>query len=184
VGNIERARKALRDHFEKSAEAEALRLSKLPKGQQPDKGSEVRAWLSRYETVHRSEIAVLAADIVAAEREYQRFLKKLDHVDLGEGLGHLPAIADIDITYDGERKFTITAGGKARQFTVPCIIDRGVWNETRGYEIGDAVTHGGSLWIARDHLPQHEPGKGAGWRLAVVKGRNGRDAKPTYGGTR
>ncbi len=57
----------------------------------------------------------------------------------------------------------------------PAIIYREVWREG-AYEAGDAVTFGGSLWIAL-RATSAKPGDGSlDWRLAVKKGRDGRDA--------
>lgn len=125
-------------------------------------------------TTHRSEFAHLAGAIVTAERERARILRKLEAFpQFGE---IVPAI-DLAVEYDGERGFAIkTGGGRNFRFTLPMMIDRGVWRADGKYERGDCVTSDGSLWIAREDNPAHEPGKGAQWRLAVVRGRNGRDA--------
>lgn len=124
---------------------------------------------------YRSELAHLAAEVVSAERRRSLVLRKLDaYPQLGESV---PAI-DIAVEHDGERGFTIkTGGGKVFRFTIPAIIDRGVWRGDGTYARGDAVTSDGSLWVARQDNPSHEPGKGPQWRLAVTKGKNGRDAK-------
>lgn len=125
-------------------------------------------------TKYRSELASLGAEIVREERRRAKILRKLDaYPQFGESG---PAI-DIAIEHDGERGFTIkTGGGRIFQFKLPAIIDRGVWRGDGEYERGDAVTSDGSLWIAREDNPTHEPGKGPQWRLAVTKGKNGRDA--------
>jgi hypothetical protein len=60
-----------------------------------------------------------------------------------------------------------------RRVTSPAMIYREIWREG-GYEAGDAVTWGGSLWVALSATTE-KPGDGAGWRLAVKKGRDGRD---------
>jgi integrin beta 3 len=57
------------------------------------------------------------------------------------------------------------------------VLDRGVYKAGETYEQGDAVTWGGSLWIAQFETSA-QPGGGAsertGWRLAVKKGTDGR----------
>lgn len=59
----------------------------------------------------------------------------------------------------------------------PAIIDRGVFAPSRAYEKGDAVTYDGQFWIARQDVAEGEqPGTSKVWRLAVRKGRDGRDA--------
>lgn len=53
---------------------------------------------------------------------------------------------------------------------------RGVFKASDAYQKGDSVTYGGSLWIAEKDDPG-KPGDGVGWRLAVKKGADGKDAK-------
>ena len=59
----------------------------------------------------------------------------------------------------------------------PSLLYRGVFREGDQYDGGDAVTYGGSLWVAL-RATTTKPGDGSpDWRLAVKKGRDGRDAK-------
>jgi hypothetical protein len=58
-------------------------------------------------------------------------------------------------------------------FAVP--IYRGVYADGAGYEPGDMVTHGGSLWHCNE-ATTIKPGEGALWTLAAKRGRDGRDA--------
>lgn len=85
---------------------------------------------------------------------------------------------DMAVEYDGERALTLRfeKGDDIREFAmdIPAIIDRGVW-ATGEYTKGDAVTWGGSLWIAQSPTSS-KPGECKSWRLAVKKGR---DAKPS-----
>jgi hypothetical protein len=61
----------------------------------------------------------------------------------------------------------------------PALVDRGVFREGGEYVKGDAVSHGGSLWIAQEDAPSGIPGTaGSGFRLAVKHGKNGSDGKP------
>ena len=78
----------------------------------------------------------------------------------------------VDIEYDGERRFTVKSGESQQVFTLPIIIDRGVYDSEKDYDRGDAVSSGGSLWIAQKDSPDHKPGDGDGWRLAVKRGRD------------
>lgn len=78
-----------------------------------------------------------------------------------------PSASERSIDYDGERTFTIDG----RSFQLPIVIDRGVYSADKEYERGDSVSHGGSLWIAQVKQPDHKPGEGSGWRLAVKRGR-------------
>jgi hypothetical protein len=56
------------------------------------------------------------------------------------------------------------------------VLDVGVWTE-RSYAAGDAVSHGGSLFIAQQDTGE-KPGKSDHWRLAVKRGADGRDYRP------
>lgn len=76
-----------------------------------------------------------------------------------------------------------------RSLQFPVVIDRGVYSDGSGYAKSDAVTFGGSLWIAQKDAPDGKPGLSADWRLAVKKGRDGKDGrngidfvKPVKGG--
>ncbi len=57
-------------------------------------------------------------------------------------------------------------------------LDAGVYQAgKKDYEAGDGVTYGGSWWIAQMDRPSEAPGKVEGeWRLAVKRGRDGKDA--------
>lgn len=66
--------------------------------------------------------------------------------------------------------------GVSKEIRLPCIMDRGPFKAGAGYKKGDAVSYGGSLWIAQGDT-EDRPDSGAGWRLAVKKGRDAREAK-------
>lgn len=83
-------------------------------------------------------------------------------------------IESLEIT-QSERNVTIKLGNVERTIKLHTILDRGVW-EQRAYETGDAVSYGGSLWIAQ-HDTEDAPGTSKAWRLAVKKGRDGRDLR-------
>jgi hypothetical protein len=54
----------------------------------------------------------------------------------------------------------------------------GVWSGLTNYAKNAAVTHGGSLWIAKSANVSCRPGHGDGpWQLAVKRGSDGRDGK-------
>lgn len=97
-----------------------------------------------------------------------------DGRDGADGLGP----EDLGFQYDGVRtlSFVFQRGDVAKSFDVslPIVIDRGVYREGQSYAKGDAVTWGGSLWIAQDDTSA-KPDAG-GWRLAVKRGRDGKDA--------
>lgn len=88
-------------------------------------------------------------------------------------------LASIEITGGDGRNFELKAtmsSGKAVSlpFTVPTMLDRGVWREGE-YEKGDTVTFGGSAFIAQRDTTD-KPETSDAWRLAVKRGRDGRDA--------
>lgn len=59
----------------------------------------------------------------------------------------------------------------------PVTIYRGVFKLDEDYARGDATTWGGSLWIAEKATSAKPDSPDSGWRLAVKKGRDGKDAK-------
>jgi len=60
---------------------------------------------------------------------------------------------------------------------IAAVIDRGVYSSERAasYEQGDGATYGGCYWIAQKGHPEGVPGGSADWRLAVKKGRDGKN---------
>ena len=85
---------------------------------------------------------------------------------------------DLEASYDGEKTVTLkfVKGERAKEFafTLPVVIDRGVYKEGQIYRPGDGVTWGGSYWICQEETSE-KPDSGKGFRLAVKKGRDGRD---------
>lgn len=55
--------------------------------------------------------------------------------------------------------------------------DRGVYRGDEVYRKGDGVTYGGSWWVAQKDAPEGAPGLSGDWRLAVKKGRDGKDGR-------
>lgn len=54
---------------------------------------------------------------------------------------------------------------------------RGVWAEKMRARVGDCTTYQGSLWICERGTTKR-PGDGdSGWKLAVKRGRDGKDAR-------
>ncbi len=54
----------------------------------------------------------------------------------------------------------------------------GVWQDSLEYMRDDAVTKGGSLWIAKHNHVKSEPGVDhVSWQLAVQRGRDGRSTR-------
>jgi len=62
-----------------------------------------------------------------------------------------------------------------REVRTDLMINRGVWREG-AFLKGDCVTHGGSLFVAEEDTSD-KPEQGKAWRLAIKRGRDGRDAK-------
>lgn len=72
---------------------------------------------------------------------------------------------------------TLTSGRKFEtRVTVPGVVYRGVFQKGLVFEAGDACTYGGSIWIA-SRKGMQSPGEDKEmWRLAVKRGRDGKDA--------
>lgn len=94
---------------------------------------------------------------------------------------------DVNVLYDGERRFTWTFTKGDRQksfgpFVTRCVIWRGIWDESRTYEVDDQVTYAGSQWIAKEKNSGVRPdqfGTGARvWTLAVKRGQQGKQGEP------
>ncbi len=56
------------------------------------------------------------------------------------------------------------------------LLDADVHRSGESYSKGDAVTHGGSYWVARKDTTE-APGKSDDWRMVVKRGRDGKDAE-------
>lgn len=95
-----------------------------------------------------------------------------------DGLG----FDDIDVAFDGDRTFSLAfVRGDRRKvfgsFSIPSLIDRGVYKDGQTYHKGDCVSWGGSLFIAQGETTG-KPEQSPDWRLAVKRGRDGKDGKP------
>lgn len=91
-------------------------------------------------------------------------------------------LEDFDLSL-GEDMRTVTLSLKRGDVSVvksvrlATVIDRGQYNSKNVYERGDGVSHGSSFWIAQADDPEGAPGTCDDWRLAVKKGRDGRDLR-------
>ncbi|MDF3606326.1 hypothetical protein PE067_09360 [Paracoccus sp. DMF-8] len=96
-----------------------------------------------------------------------------DGKDGSDGLG----FEDLDFVTDDHGRVTarFQRGDLVKSVRLPGIVDRGPFKAGEAYEKGDAVSYGGSLWIAQAGTSA-KPDGGDGWRLAVKKGRDGRGA--------
>jgi hypothetical protein len=60
----------------------------------------------------------------------------------------------------------------------PEFSDAGIWVHDKTYKTGNGVSESGSFWIAkRDTTFGEKPGASDAWRLAVKRGKDGRDAR-------
>lgn len=88
---------------------------------------------------------------------------------------------DMEVEQDEDGRVTLRflRGELVREFPLcfPVFVDRGTFKEGETYERGNGVSWGGSFWIARKAGELGKPGTGDDWRLAVKKGRDGRDGK-------
>jgi hypothetical protein len=97
-----------------------------------------------------------------------------DGRDGADGLG----FDDLDLAEsDDGVVLRFVRGDVTKEFPLPVIIDRGVFKEGGTYRKGNGVTWGGSFWIAQKDDPDGKPDSpDSGWRLAVKRGQNGKDA--------
>lgn len=159
------------------SKAEKL-ISALPK---PKDGKDGRDGLD-VKDLFRGEGGILIATMSDGRvKELGQFVGKdgengLPGKDGCDGVG----FDDLSVDYDGERTvtFRLAKGENVKEFPLllPVVIDRGVFSEGKTYSLGDGVTWGGSFWIAQEETGE-KPDTAKGWRLAVKKGRDGKDAK-------
>lgn len=97
----------------------------------------------------------------------------VDGRDGADGLG----FDDMDFEADAHGRVLakFQRGDVVKSVRLPGIVDRGPYKPGDGYEKGDAVSYGGSLWIAQEPTSDKPDGSKA-WRLAVKKGRDARGA--------
>lgn len=99
----------------------------------------------------------------------------VDGIDGKDGLGFDDLRGDVDDA--GRLVLAFARGDRSKSFRVPGIIDRGLYKEGESYVVGDAVSWGGSLFIAQQDTAA-KPETSPDWRLAVKRGREGREGKP------
>jgi hypothetical protein len=96
-------------------------------------------------------------------------------------------IDDLNIrSVDGGRRLVLSFAREGvepieREVKTDMVIDRGLWRPGRK-EAGDGVTWKGSFWIALRDTTTKPDDPGSDWRLAVKKGRDGKDAVRAYAG--
>jgi hypothetical protein len=111
------------------------------------------------------------------QRCLDRFEKPKNGKDGVDGLG----FDDMTPVFDGRRTVTLrfARGEHVREYPIKfhTVLEAGVWVHGKEYEQGDGVTCGGNYWIALKDTSER-PGDGnSDWRLAVRKGRDGKDAR-------
>jgi hypothetical protein len=86
---------------------------------------------------------------------------------------------DLEAEHDGERALTLRfVRGDAKKeftFTVPAVIDRGVWKEGQ-FKAGDGVSWDGSWFVAQTDTDKKPGTPESGWRLCAKRGRDGASA--------
>jgi len=63
-----------------------------------------------------------------------------------------------------------------REVRTDLMLNRGIWREG-SFMKGDCVTYGGSMFVAEEDTSE-KPEQGKAWRLAIKRGRDGKDARP------
>lgn len=111
------------------------------------------------------------------EKAVDRIPKPKDGVDGRDAL----EIENFELSL-GDDGRTVTASLKRGEVVIEksiklsTILDRGVYKDAQQYEKGDGVTYGGCFWLSQKDAPQGKPGSSDDWRLAVKKGRDGRES--------
>lgn len=104
-----------------------------------------------------------------------------------EGMDGWECIVDgvdaVEIEMSGDREITIKtrmSSGRevSKSFSVPVVLDRGVFKDGTAYKAGDGVTWAGSFWIAQRDTSEKPDMADSGFRLAVKRGRDGKEAMP------
>jgi integrin beta 3 len=89
------------------------------------------------------------------------------------------SLEHFDTKWDGDRTLTLSFSDGQSEYShelrMPFVIDRGVFVEGKSYEAGDGTTWGGSFWIAQRDTSARPDSADSGWRLAVKRGRDGKD---------
>lgn len=178
--------KATAPLIERIAELEARKLPEAIKGDPGRDGQDGKDGASvTLEDVERAlegRVAGWALDFErrahgVLERAVDRMPKPADGRDGKDGADGL-GFDDLSVDYDGGRGFVFKFKRgdvvKAFPFFLPVVIDAGYWKEGMQAKAGDGVTCGGSYWIAKRDTGS-KPGVSDDWRLAVKKGRDGKD---------
>jgi len=167
----------------KDADMEALRLhlDNLFKGFEPPKPPSAEEVAATFE--RRFSDLVLSWERQARDT----FDKAADRMpvpkDGADGRDALPLESfDLSLGEDGRTVTVKMQAGETvieKSLKIAAVIDRGVYSSEKAaiYEQGDGTTYGGCYWIAQKDAPEGVPGSSSDWRLAVKKGRDGKDLR-------
>lgn len=87
---------------------------------------------------------------------------------------------DLSLADDGRTLTVKMQAGETvieKSVKIAAVLDRGIFKQEGTYEKGDGVTYGGCYWIATVDGPEGVPGVSKDFRLAVKKGRDGKDLR-------
>lgn len=115
------------------------------------------------------------------ERAIDRLPKPKDGAPGKDGVDGL-GFDDLEVLDEGlgAVRLRFARGDVVKEFEIrlPVVVDCGVYRDGEAYQKGNGVTWAGSWWLAQKDAPEGKPGESADWRLAVKKGRDGRDGAP------
>lgn len=161
-------------------EKELRNVPPAEKGDKGDKGDSPSA-----EDVARAMEGLFSKWALGYERKaddiLQRAVDKLRQPEDGKPGRDALDIENFDICLDDDGrtvKVKLMRGEDVveKSLKIATILDKGVYRDGDRYEKGDAVTFGGSLWISCTDNPEGKPGISEAWRLAVKRGRDGRES--------
>jgi hypothetical protein len=116
------------------------------------------------------------------KRAQDRFDRAIERMPAAKDGRDALQVEDFDLLLaDDGRTLTVSlkAGDRVVEKTVrvPAVLDRGVFSPEKAYEKGDGVTYGGSFYITQVDDPRGVPGGSPDFRLAIKKGRDGKDLR-------
>lgn len=104
--------------------------------------------------------------------------KGLDGLNGKDGVdGFVLDDVSLDVKDGNKMVWKLKSGEREKliEIRLPTNVDRGVYKDGDYYEAGAGVTYGGSYWLAQVDT-RGTPGKSADWRLAVRRGKDGKDS--------
>jgi hypothetical protein len=133
-----------------------------------------------------SNMALWALDFERrAQDVLQRSVDRIPAPAPGKDGRDATSLDDIDLVLGEDGRTVVirfVAGDEIREKSIQLatVLDRGVFKDGQTYQPGDAVSWGGSLWIAQAETSAKpdDSRDGTPWRLGVKKGRDGRDLRP------